>query len=96
MRSPTAADLARNFDRVETDFAGLSRDADERLGPEHIEWADIIFVMDGRQKKKLTAEFGASLRGKRVITLGIPDKFAYMQPELVALLNPKLQAALAT
>ncbi|MEM7473162.1 MAG: phosphotyrosine protein phosphatase [Pseudomonadota bacterium] len=95
MRSPTAADIARSFDGIDTDFAGLSRDADEQIGTEHIQWADVIFVMEPRQKKKLTASFGPALRNKQVISLGIPDKFRYMQPELVALLTPKLRAALA-
>lgn len=94
IRSPTAADIARNHDGVDTDFAGLSRDADEQLGTEQIGWADIIFVMEARQKKKLTAGFGAALLNKHVIVLGIPDQFSYMQPELVSLLSPKLRAAL--
>lgn len=95
MRSPTAADLARAIDGVETDFAGLSNDADEQLPSEHIDWADIIFVMENRQKKKLSTSFSSHLHGKRVVVLGIPDKFAYMEDSLVAILRPKLKAALA-
>ncbi|MCY4334041.1 MAG: hypothetical protein OXC60_05140, partial [Litoreibacter sp.] len=52
-----------------SDFAGLSRDADEQLSTEHLDWADIVFVMETRQKKKLTSRFGPSLRLKRVIVL---------------------------
>ena len=89
MRSPTAADLVLGWGG-EADFAGLSHDADEKLSSEHIEWADVIFVMETRQKKRLNALFGPLLKDKRVVSLGVPDKFAYMQPELVAVLSKKL------
>ncbi len=36
------------------------------------------------------ALFGPLLKDKRVVSLGVPDRFAYMQPELVALLSQKL------
>ena len=89
MRSPTAADIVLGWGG-KADFAGVSHDADERVSSEHIEWADVVYVMETRQKKRLTALFGPLLRQKRVVSLGVPDKFAYMQPELVALLSQKL------
>ena len=90
MRSPTAADLAARFDGIQTDFAGLSRDADEILTPEQIEWADAIYVMERRQKKRLTAKFLAHLAGKKLRVLDIPDNFGYMDARLVELLRIKL------
>ena len=90
MRSPTAADIAAQFDGIQADFAGLSKDADEVLTPEQIEWADAIYVMERRQKKRLTAKFSAHLAGKRLRSLDIPDKFAYMDARLVDLLRSKL------
>lgn len=94
MRSPTAADIVARWGGFGTDFAGLSNDADERLSVEHIEWADTIFVMERRQKTRLSQLFGGTLKGKRVICLNIPDTYAYMQPELVDLLTPKLMSHL--
>ena len=93
MRSPTAADIARNWG-IEADFAGLSPDADEPLGPEHLNWADVIFVMEARQAKRLQSLFPTHLRGKQVVTLNIPDRFTYNDPALIALLTPKLRAIL--
>lgn len=94
MRSPTAADLVANWPGIATDFAGLSNDADEKLTAEHIAWADVIFVMDSRQAKRLTQLFGPWLRTKRVVTLHIPDVYAYGDPALIAKLEPKLRTAL--
>ena len=34
--------------------------------------------------------FGPQLKGKRVICLDIPDDYAFLQPELVALLEKKV------
>lgn len=91
MRSPTAADLFSGRNGIETDFAGLSNDADERLSLDQIQWADVIYVMENRQKARLNALFGTHLKSVRVVSLGIPDKFEYMQPELVELLEDKLR-----
>jgi predicted protein tyrosine phosphatase len=55
--------------------------------------ADIILVMEPRQAKRLKTLPGPHLRGKRIVVLHVRDRFTYMQPELVALLEPKLRAA---
>ncbi|MBL1430646.1 MAG: protein tyrosine phosphatase [Robiginitomaculum sp.] len=75
---------------VETDSAGLSADADVQLSAEQILWADIIFVMEAKHKKKLQHKFKRHLNGKRVIVLGIPDNYSFMQSELVKLLENKV------
>lgn len=94
MRSPTAADLAQTMGLAMTDFADLSPDADERLSSEYIEWVDVIFVMERRQKKRLTALFGAHLGECKFRVLEIPDKFGCMGHALVQLLASRLRAAL--
>lgn len=96
MRSPTAADVAAELFEISTDFAGLSRDADEPLTNEKISWADLIVVMERRQIGRLKGLRGALPSGKRVVSLGIPDKYSYMQPELVEILEAKLPAVLTT
>jgi len=92
MRSPTAADIVADWESVQSDFAGVSHDADEKISSEHIEWADVIYVMESRQKKRLLALFGPLLKAKRVVNLAIPDVYSYMQPELVTLLTQKLRS----
>lgn len=90
MRSPTAADICAGWAGIAADFAGLSNDADERLSAEQIEWADVIAVMEPRQRTRLNALYGPLLTGKQVSVLNVPDKYAYMDADLVALLTPRL------
>lgn len=85
---------------IEAQSAGLDNDSDVVCSPELLEWADLVFVMEKTHKAKLTRRFQRHLGQTRVICLGIPDRYAFMQPELIALLRtragphlPKLQPA---
>ncbi|KAE8756327.1 phosphotyrosine protein phosphatase [Paraburkholderia madseniana] len=89
LRSPTAEQVFATWPNVETDSAGLAADADVPLSPEQVRWADIVFVMEKAHRARLSAKFRAYLNGKKVICLDIPDDYAFMQPELVALLEQK-------
>ncbi|MFN3816592.1 hypothetical protein [Brevundimonas sp.] len=53
-------------------------------------WADIIFVMERAHRAKLQRRFRAHLKRVRVVCLDIPDDYAFMQPELVALLEKRV------
>jgi predicted protein tyrosine phosphatase len=75
---------------VETASAGLAPDAEEQVTPDHLDWADLIFVMERAHRAKLQRRFGARLKGKRVVCLDVPDDYDFMQPELVALLEKKV------
>ncbi|HRJ63863.1 low molecular weight protein tyrosine phosphatase family protein [Brevundimonas sp. UBA2416] len=75
---------------VETASAGLAPDAEEQCSAELVEWADVIFVMERAHRAKLQRRFRAQLKRARVICLDIPDDYAFMQPELVALLEKKV------
>ena len=79
------------YPNIETDSAGLNADAEVRVSSEQIEWADIIFVMEKSQLTKLTKQLRKNLNGKRVVCLDIADKYTYMQPELVALLEKRIE-----
>lgn len=70
--------------------AGTSKDSETPLSGDLIEWADIIFVMERVQKSKVSAKYSALLRDKRLVVLGIPDRFEFMQSELVELLKEKV------
>jgi len=88
--SPTAEQVFSRRPNIETDSGGLNAEADVCVSPEQIEWADIIFVMEKSQRAKVAKQFRKYLNGKRVIVLDIPDKYTFMQPELVALLEKKV------
>jgi predicted protein tyrosine phosphatase len=91
LRSPTAEEVFSAWPGVETDSAGIAPDAEVPVSAEQIGWADIVFVMERVHKARLTQRYGASLKGKKIVCLDIPDLYAYMQPELVAILERKVQ-----
>ncbi len=90
LRSPTAEALFADRDGMQTLSAGTAPDAETPLSVELIDWADIIFAMETIHRRIIKQHFGNSLSRKRVIVLGIPDRYRYMDPELVKLLRKKV------
>ena len=90
LRSPTAEAVFAGMPGIDVDSAGLNHDAVVPLSPEQVEWADVIFVMEKAHREKLHRKFKRHLKRQRVIVLGIPDNYAYMDPALVALLKMKV------
>ena len=90
LRSPTAEQVFCNWPGIEVASAGLDKSSREQVTPELLEWADLIFVMERAHRNKLSKKFGAHLKSKRIICLDIPDRFEYMNPELIRLLEAKV------
>ncbi len=90
LRSPTAEAVFSGRDGIEVASAGVGDDADTPVDAELLEWADVVFVMEKSHRAKLNARFGAALRNTRIVCLDIPDDFAFMDPELVRLLEAKV------
>jgi len=95
LRSPTAENVFSSYPGIEVASAGTNPDADTPLSADLVEWADIIFVMEKSHRQKLATRFRASLKNKRIICLNIPDKYAFMDPELVRILKSKITRLLA-
>ena len=91
LRSPTAEQTFADRPGLECSSAGTNRDAENPLTAELVEWAEVVFVMEQQHKRKVASKFQRQLNGKRVICLGIPDDFEFMQPELVALLKKRVE-----
>ena len=89
LRSPTAEQVFASRAGFEVTSAGLHRSAGNPVTPELLEWADVVFVMEQTHREKLAQQFRPYLKDKRVICLDIPDKFEYMDPALVHLLEKK-------
>ena len=89
LRSPTAEVIFRGRPGIETDSAGLSPDAEVPLSPDQIAWADLILVMEKVHRARLNQKFAKYLAGKRVVVLDIPDKFPFMDDDLVRLLEAR-------
>jgi len=65
-------------------------DADEPLSKELVEWADFIFLMEATHRNKLRKRYKRSITDQRLIVLGIPDVYEYMEPDLVELLRDRM------
>lgn len=89
LRSPTAEQVFGAWPGLEVDSAGLADDAETVLSAEQLDWAELVVVMETAHRRRLQARHRSRLRGKQVICLDIPDHYAFMQPELVALLLKK-------
>jgi len=81
---------------LECTSAGLNNDAENPLTREQVQWADVIFVMEKAHRNKLSAKFKASLSGKRVVCLDIPDEYEYMDANLIKLLRVRVPRYLPT
>ena len=87
LRSPTAEQVFADWPGIEVASAGLDDGVRHPVTPELLKWADTIFVMEGTHRTMLNQRFKPQLTGRRVICLGIPDKFSFMDPALVTLLK---------
>jgi len=85
LRSPTVAAVFAGEPGLETRSAGTDAFSAQSLSAELVGWADRIFVMEAVHEEILRRRFGGQLGGKPVVVLDIPDRYAYMQPELVTL-----------
>jgi predicted protein tyrosine phosphatase len=59
------------------------------LTKELLEWADIVFVMEKKQKEEIERRFPGQYRSKFIISLNIPDVYDFMDPELIVLLKER-------
>ena len=90
LRSPTAAEVFATYDGVETMSAGTNADADVTVTGDLIEWADAILVMEQSHAQKVSRKFRSLLKTKKLAVLDIRDRYQYMQPELIALLERRV------
>jgi len=89
-RSLTAERMLNGVNGYDVRSAGTEKDARIKVTAGHIGWADMIFVMEKKHRRRLEENFGDSLAGKEVICLNIPDDYKLMDPELIDLLLEKL------
>jgi predicted protein tyrosine phosphatase len=90
LRSPTAEAVFAKYPGVETRSAGTAIDAEKPVTREMVEWADMIFAMEGLHYRLLHEQFGELVTTKEIIILRIRDEFLYMDPKLVEILKVKV------
>ncbi len=93
-RSPTAEAVVAGWPSLEAISAGTASDADVRVSADLVEWADVIVAFEPRHRRRLAVTFGGLLRDTRVVVLGIPDDFAFVDPALVETLRQRLPSVL--
>ncbi len=89
-RSKTAEELFSG--RLEAKSAGLY--SENPVTETQIEWADIVVVMEDFQRTEIAKRFPQQYLSKRIVSLGIPDQFSYNQPELIELIESRMQELL--
>jgi predicted protein tyrosine phosphatase len=93
-RSATAERLFAKRPGLDVRSAGTSRDAMTRVNERMLEWADVIFIMEEDQQRALERMFPGNPALARVVSLDIPDEYHFLDPELVDLLQTRVEAHL--
>jgi len=92
-RSRTAEQLFKNDARFGIRSAGLSPKSERKVTEGDLHWADLVLVMEHKQRGKLHSQF-PGLQLPPLEVLHIADDFAFMDPVLVNLLTEKINAQL--
>ena len=90
LRSPTAEQVFASWEGIETASAGTNNDAENPLTAELVAWAQLIVVMERVHRDKLSKKFREHLKEQRVVCLDIPDRYGFMDPALIELLEAKV------
>jgi len=95
-RSPLAATLFRGLlggdDRHLVRSAGIASGAPRRLTTREMAWAEVVAVMEEAHLDLIQGHWPDHV--KKVVVLGVPDHYEPDEPELRALLAPKLHVLL--
>ena len=93
-RSLTAETIFKNDSNFEVKSAGTESSATIRINASHINWADIIFVMEKKHNERLLDKFPNEINNKKIIVLEIEDIYKYMDAELIEELKISVAAYL--
>jgi predicted protein tyrosine phosphatase len=89
-RSATAERLFCKRPDLDVRSAGTHGDAMVRVNKRMLDWADLIFIMDGDQRRWLELTFPGHPAVGRVICLDIADIYQFLEPALVTLLEDRV------
>jgi predicted protein tyrosine phosphatase len=88
-RSATAERVFSKDPALDVLSAGTSDEAMVQVNQRMLEWADLIFVMDGEQVEALGKLFPGHPVLDQVICLNIQDNYHFLDPDLVAILQER-------
>lgn len=79
--------------KYQTKSAGLFNETP--LTEKQLEWADVIAVMEEKQRAEVGKRFPKTYMKKRIVCLNIPDNYSFGQPELKKALEQAEKTILA-
>lgn len=85
-RSKTAETLFKN--KFQTKSAGIYNQ--KPVNKRQLSWADVVLVMEDKQRQEIAKRFPAEYLQKRILSLDIPDIYDYGDPQLVKQLKTKV------
>jgi len=86
-RSRTAENIFGRLLPHQARSAGTNMGARAIVTNELLSWADMVFVMEEKDQRALTEGFTATMFGRRIIVLDIPDRYDFMDEELILMLK---------
>jgi predicted protein tyrosine phosphatase len=84
-RSKTAAEIFK--DKFDTKSAGIYENI---VTSKDLNWSDLVIVMEDHQREFIAQNFPKEYMQIRILCLEIPDVYKYMQPQLLKILNEKM------
>ena len=94
MRSYTAEVIYNSECLYSAKSAGTERTARVKVTKDLLLWADIIFAMEEKQAEYISNEFVDLVGNKKIIVLGIPNNYYFIEPDLIKLINNKVDTYL--
>jgi len=95
LRSPTAQAVFAARPDWQVASAGTDQRAETPLSRDLLEWADVAVCMEKVHRETIRSRFRGALPDDRLLILGIPDDYGYMDAELVRLLERTVPQRLA-
>lgn len=89
-RSRTAETIFKNNGTHQIKSAGTEKTAKIKLTQGLINWADLVFVMETKHKRKIIEKYGFKEEETSLEVLDIPDDYQYMDEDLIEILQFKL------
>jgi protein-tyrosine phosphatase len=86
-RSRTAETLFRNNGLHQISSAGTEASARRKVNQKLLDWADLIFVMEKKHQRRIQDNFLIESANDKIVVLGIPDAYKYMDEELIDILK---------
>ena len=86
-RSPTAEAIYRRDPRVKIRSAGVSSKSPHQVSDKDLDWADLVLVMERKYKSRILRTFRDHPNLPPIVSLDIPDEYARMNEQLIALIQ---------